>query len=430
MPKYVKKRRNRILNSPKKRAKTVKRPSVSRDEIKMSSDNAPKVKEQNKKNMRVLAGKKLERSQKMKSMGVIIAVIAVIILAFETILPAGIIQTISNITAVAGTGSYPISVAGSQILNTVPMGNYYFVLTDTHLSAYANSGKELFSESHAFEKPVLAVSRGRAIIYNQGGKQAYIYDLSERKATVETENEIICASISDSGRYAIVTHSEKYASAVSVYNKANKLIFEWYSAEETINNIAVSQNGRKLAVSTYNSSSGVFNSKVKIINYKSATPEHTKTYDNTLIYALKSSNRSGFNIIKSNGIDYLKWSSYKLKEYSNDYTASLYRSDSSYNTLVFRRESDKTDNQIVILSKSGKQKHTVRYKGLINDIQVKGSNIYLINDSDVVVLDFEGKVSRKAEYGFGGMGIAVTSTNTVAVISDSEIKRIKLGEKE
>lgn len=429
MPKYVKKRRNRFLSPPKKRTGAIKKPPVAKDEIKMTPGVGPKVKSVKQKNMRVLTGKKFQRGQRYKSFGLGISVILVILMLFETILPAGILQTVSNVIAVAGTGSYPIEVSGSQTINNVSMGNYYFVLTDSHISAFANSGKELFSDAHGFEKPVLSASKGRVLVYNQGGKQVNIYDLNERKATIETQNSIICAAMSDSGRYAVTTHSDKYASAVSVYNKSNKIIFEWYSAEDTVNNVAVSQSGRKIAVSTYNTKSGVFNSKVSIINYKSATPEHIKTYENSLIYSLKSSNSSGFNVIKSNGVDYIKWSNYKLTEYKNDYVISLYKSNYSYNTVVFCRESDKTDNQIVIFSKRGKLRHTVRYKGIINDIQVKGNSIYLINDSEITVLDFEGRVLRKNSYGYSANGIAVTATNTVAVIFDSEIKRVKLGGK-
>lgn len=430
MPRYKKKRRNKIFNSPKRSVKAPKREKASKDEIKMTSAKAPRVKASKQNNMRVVTGKKLERSRKFKSFISVAAVVLVIVMIFEIILPAGVIQTVSNLTALIGTGSYPISLSGSQTLNVVPMDNYYFRLSDTNISAYSNAGKELFTEAHGFEKPVLTVSKGRALVYNQGGNQAHIYDLKECKATVETENEIICGAISDSGNYALATYSEKYASAVSVYNTRNKVIFEWYSAEDTVNNVAVSGNGKKIAVSTFDSSSGVFNSKVNIINYKSATPEHTKTYEDCLVYGLKSSNTGRFCVIKSNGIDFIKWSNYKLAEYKNDYTVSMFRANSSVNVAVFCRESDKTDNQIIIFSKSGKVKKTVRYKGVINDIQVKGSNIYCINDTEVSVLDFEGVIKHTANYGFGGVGIAVTAANTVAVVSDSDIERIKLQEKD
>ena len=96
------------------------------------------------------------------------------------------------------------------------------------------------------------------------------------------------------------------------------------------------------------------------------------------------------------------------------------------NVAVFSRESDKTDNRIVIFSKRGRVKTTVKYNGIINDIQVKGSNIYCINDTEVTVLDFKGNVKHTANYGFGGNGLSVISANVVVVVTDSEIKRVKV----
>ena len=83
----------------------------------------------------------------------------------------------------------------------------------------------------------------------------------------DTEEKIITAAIADNGNYAVATYSNSYASAVTVFSKRNKQIYEWYSAEDTVNNIALSSTGKKLAVSSFNSSSGLFKSKVNVINY-------------------------------------------------------------------------------------------------------------------------------------------------------------------
>lgn len=428
MPRYKKKKHNRILMAPKKRAKAPVKNKYAGEDIVMTAAKSKKVKTEPKAPMKVVAGKKGERSRKFKSLISFVAVIFVIIIALQFFLPAGLLQSVSNLTAILGTGSYPIAVSGRETLSVVPFNNYYFHLTDTHLSAYSSAGKTLFSEAHGFEKAVLSTSKGRALLYNQGGEQLIIYDLKGQKSSLETKNEIICGAISDSGNYAIVTYSDSYASAVTVYNKNNKVIFEWYSAEETINNVAISSSGRKIAVSTFNSSSGVFNSKVNIINFKSATPEHTISYSNEIIYGLKTGNKFCFNVIKSNGIDTVKWSNYKIQQYNDEYNISYYRNTGSVNVGVFSRERDKTDNKIVILSKSGKLKQSVRYKGIINDIQVRGSNIYCISDSTVSVMDFEGNIKYNADYGFSGKGIFVSSANVVVVLTDSEIKRIKLSE--
>lgn len=429
MPKYKKKKHNRILNAPKKRAKQPVRVKDISDDIEMTRYDSKKVKRDSAAPMKVVKGNKGVRTKKIKTYAVALAVVFVVVMLFQLILPAGLFQTVSNITAVVGTGSYPIAVSGSQTLSVVPMGNYYLHLTDTHFSAYSSAGKILFSEAHGYENPVLSASKGKSLLYNQGGKQFSVYTLNGIQQDGETKNEIICGAISDSGNFAIASYSESYASQVTVYNKRYKQIYEWYSAEDTINNVAVASSGRKIAVSTFNSSSGVFNSKINVINFKSATPEHTLTYENKIIYGLKSCNKSNFSVIKSNGVDTVKWSNYKLEDYTDDYTISYYRNNSSVNIAVFSRERDKTDNKIVVFSKRGRVKKTVNYNGAINDIQVRGSNIYCINDSSVNVLDFDGNVKFSAEYGFGGKGISVISANVVAVITNNEILRIKLGER-
>lgn len=429
MPKYKKKKHNRILNAPKKRVKQpVKVKDVS-DDIEMTRYDSKSAKSKSTAPMKVVKGNKGVRDRKIKSYAVALAVIIVVVMLFQLILPAGLFQTVSNITALVGTGSYPIAVSGSQTLSVVPMGNYYLHLTDTHFSAYSSAGKILFSDAHGYEKPVLSTSKGKSLLYNQGGKQFSVYNLNGIQRDSDTKNEIICGAISDSGNFAIATYSESYASQVTVYNKRYKQIYEWYSAEDTINNVAIASSGRKIAVSTFNSSSGVFNSKINVINFKSATPEHTVTYENKIIYGLKSCNKSNFSVIKSNGVDTVKWSNYKSENYTDEYTISYFRNNSSVNIGVFSRERDKTDNKIVIFTKRGKVKKTVNYNVAINDIQVRGSNIYCINDSSVNVLDFDGNVKFSAEYGFGGKGISVLSANVVAVITNNEILRIKLSER-
>ncbi len=426
MPRYKKKKRNRLLSTPKKRVKAPKKREVMDDIPMTSSDGKKSVKTKEKAPMRVVKGNKLERNRKTNTAIIAVASILVVFMALQMILPAGVVQTAKNLVALLGTGNYPISVSGSQTLTVDTQNNYYFHLTDTHISGYSSGGKVLFSEQHGFDKAVLVTSKGKALIYNQGGQQYSVFDLNGKFKTFDTKEKIICGTISDSGVYAVATYSKAYASAVTVFSNRNRQIYEWYSAEDTVNNIALSSSGKKLAVSTFNSSSGLFNSKVNIINFKTATPEFTCTYDNQLIYGLTSTHKSRFCVIKSNGIDFIKWSKHDKTEYTDEYKIIYFRKCGSSVVGVFNRERDKTDNKIVIFNSKGKIKKSVVYKGIINDIRVKGSNIYCINDSTVSVLDFEGNVKFTADYGYSGSGITVISANVVAVITDNEIKRVKL----
>ena len=430
MPDYKKKKVNRLRGAPKpKKAKHIAPPE--NNDIVMTSSPAkkrgapPKTKTPDS-NMRVVNGKKLERKRKFRISFSAIFAVSVIALILHLILPVGIFENVQNLTALIGSGSYPAEIESTEVLNTVSRGNYYYVLTDTRLIAYSNGGKEIYSYSHGFEKPVLKTSKTRAMVFSQGGNEAYVYNLAELKSSVTTDKEIITANISDSGAYALVTRSDSYASVVSVYNKNDKLVYEWYSSEDTVNNVAVAPNGKKIAISAFNATSGDYSAKVCVLGFNSATPEYTESYSGSPIYGIDSMSTAGFSVITENGIQFIKWSKFQKEEYKNDYSAAMFRSSSSGSVAVFNRSSDKTDNRVAVFNSKGKLKSEFEFKGIISDIEIRGGHIYCISDTFVYLLSENGEVLRKSECGFGAVRISVTGTNSVAVVTDNQIYRIQL----
>ena len=425
MPDYKKRKHNRLFSSPAKLKKSrIKTKSYSED-IKMTSSGKRKS-ASSSSNMKVVKGRKLENKRKIKAGAVITAGLLIAVLFLQFILPAGIIEGISTVSAIVGTGGYPIELNGTETVNCVSRGSYYYVLSNTGIDAFNNSGKHIYSFTHGYENPVLKVSACRAMIFEQGGTEALVFDLKGLKTTITTEKSIITGAVSDSGRYALVTLSDKYASAVSVYDKNDRTVYEWFSAEDTVNNVIISPNGKKIAVSVFNSTAGQFRSKLSILNFKSATAEYTESYDNALIYNLDSSFRNGFLIVTENGIKFVKWHKYKSSEYKNDYSTAIFRTGKNGYVAVYNRESDKTDNRIAVFSKSGKLIAEFPYKGIVSDIAVSGNHIYCMSDTEISLLDSAGKVLRKGSCGFGAVRLIAESTNSVIVLTDNKIDKINL----
>ncbi len=426
MPDYRKKRRNKMFSAPQRVKKSRINKKEDTQDIKMSPSKKRNSADTSKSNMRVITGKKLEQKRKFKVFAVALAVLLAAVLIFQIIFPAGILTTLSNSIALIGTGGYPISLDSTDTINTVSEGSHYYVLSDSRINAFSNSGKELFSYAHGYENPVLKTSAAGALVFEQGAKVFALFDLNGLEEEITVENEIITAAISDSGAYAIVTRSEKYASAVSVYSKGGKKVYEWYSAKDTVNSAALSQSGKKLAVATFNSSVGQYESELRILGFDSATPLYSQKVDDSLIYSLENSHNSSFAVVTKNSVEFIKWSNYKIKEYSNDYTTSFFKVGKGGSTVVFNRESDKTDNRVLVFSRSGKKLYEFDFKGIISDITVYGGHIYCMSDTDIYILDENGGILRRAVCGFGAVNINVTATNTVAVVTDNKIEKIKL----
>ena len=421
MPDYRRKHRSRFKSAPKMNKKRIKSSEISSDIEMTAYDAKPK-----RQKMRVVKGKKLEQKRRLGIFAYALSVIIVILAIFQLIIPAGITETLSNTIAVIGAGKYPVELESANTLNVVSKNGYYSVLSDTKIYAVSNSGKMIYSYAHGFENPVLKTSSTRALIFDQGGTSALIFNLNGLKSTINSEKEIINANIGENGNYALVTPTDSYVASVNVYKKNNKLIYEWFSSDDMINNVALSANGKKIAVSTMSSRVGNYDSKVSVFGFKSANAEYTKEFQNTIIYELNSFSNSGFYVVTENNCDFISWRGKVITEYKNDYSADMSRQSAAGVVTVFNRENDKTDNRIAVFSNNGKLKTTVQFKGVITDIAYKGGSIYCLSDTNVHILNIQGDILRSASSGFGAQRIAVIGQKRVTAVTDNLITEIEL----
>lgn len=421
MAQYKKNRRSGFKLRPKMNKDRLKRSDLGED-IAMSSSHINK----SQKKMKVVKGKKLETKRRIKVLSSVAGIITIVLVICQLCIPAGIIETLSNTVATIGSGSYPITLEGSSTLNVISKGLHYYVLTGNSIEAYSSGGKRIFTYSHGFENPVLKTSKTRAIVFGQNSNEALIFTLKGLKNTVETDQKIKTAAIGDDGSYALVTNAEGYAAKVSVYKKSGKLLYEWFSSQDLVNNVVLAPRGNKVAISTVSSAVGSYNSKLLVLDFKSSTPEFEKSYENTVIYTLDTSFMGGFSVLTDNRCDFIKWSNYKIREYKNEYSTAMFRSGSGGMAVVYNRESDKTDNRIAVFSKSGKLKYEFKLKGIITDFALKDGHIYTLQDNKINILANDGSIMRTADYGFGAVRICPFSQSVTAVITDNTINRIKL----
>lgn len=428
MPDYKKKKVSRLKRpSPRK-------PAVKQPEEKIPMQAGPKrrgvsvsAEEKAPTQMKLVKGKKQQRRRRNGTIACLTAVLLLTALILHIILPVGIAENAENLFSLIGSGGYPVNLESTDTLYSVSRGSYYYVLTDTRLSALTNGGKTVYSHSHGFEAPVLKTSATRALIFDQGGNDAYIYNLHELKAHLEPENEIITAAISDSGVYALATRSASYASVVSVYSKSGKSLYTWYSSVDTVNNIAISPNGKKIAVTAFNAESGAFKSKLCVFEFDSADAVYTKTLDGGPFVTLDGFHNRCFTAATENKLFFVSWSDCGVTEYESDYSLSLLSAGTGGTVAVFNRESDRTDNRLAVFNAKGKLKNEFKLNAAITDISIKNGNIYCISDTEIQLYGSDGTLLRSAECGFGAVRVVPTGSKRVAVVTDNRIDSLELG---
>ena len=422
MPDYKRKKRSHF--SAKPRADKSKFAVKDKKKNKIEFDDGA-FEPKKKRSFNVLKGNKAEMKKRWQRAAIAILVVVLAVIICEVAIPAGIVESVSTLVHTIGGGNYPIIFDSTNTENVVSKDNFYYVLTDTEVKAVTKGGKVVFSHNHGFENPIIKTSKTRALVFDQGGTNAIIFKLNGVSSTLSFEKEIINGSMGEDGTYALITGADGYVAAVNVYTKRDKLIYQWFSSNDMINNVVVAPNGKKIAISTLTSNISGFNSKVMILNFKSANAEFLKNYDGEMVYNLSAVSSRGVGVATANTYDFIHWRKYESKQYKNEYNLQMLRESNKGTLLLYNRENDKTDNRIAIISKKGEVKHQLQFNGIVTDIAYKNNHIYCVSDTKAYILDMDGKIVRSADCGFGVVRFSVISQNEIAVITDNQISKIK-----
>ena len=208
--------------------------------------------------------------------------------------PTGLIELVSNSFAKSGSGSgFPVSVGGGNVLDIKNMADAVAVVSDTNFEIYNQSGKEILVAQHDSSFPVLQTNDSRALIYDEGGTNIKVYNLSGEVFTRKMKNKIILAEMGRNGTYCVVTDPKNAASMIYVYNKNDTLLFKQSFETELINSVAISDNGKILAVATLNAKGGKYVSSIKLFNIRKEERFKEITNDG-LVYSVDAVNGKNF----------------------------------------------------------------------------------------------------------------------------------------
>lgn len=419
MPDY---KRKKVRKSLKSKPRQI---TNSKQDIVMSNSKRKKGNVLPENDIKIVRGAKLKRKRRINTLLAVTAIVITACIFLSLVLPVSLYENIVNTVAMFGHGSYPADISGTDVLNTVSNGSYYYVLSDTHISAYTNAGKAIFTEMHGFSNPMMSVSDARVLVFDQGGKNVYVYNLSGQIYSLETKNDIINANISRSGNFAVVTHSDNYTSSVNVYDKNCKSIYTWNSAKDIVNNVLVNPKGDKIAVSTLNAVAGQYDANVMVLNYESADALYTLKLDSSVALSLVNSGK-GFSVITSNKYHFIHWSKFTNSEFSVSGEINIYRKSKNGILLVSNRANDRSDNTVIFVSNSGEKTSEFKINSSITDIQHSKGRIYYISDTVVNILDKNGTLLRYGSCGYGSTKFSVISAHSLAVITDNQIIKTEI----
>ncbi len=116
------------------------------------------------------------------------------------------------------------------------------------------NGSAVTSMVMQMENPAATGCDSFAVFYDLGGRRLAVARFDGTVEEIDTEGNILSATVSEGGYLAVTTEHTGYRALVTVYDPQMEEIYEWYSSSAWVISASVSPDGRKLAVLSYTAS--------------------------------------------------------------------------------------------------------------------------------------------------------------------------------
>ena len=183
---------------------------------------------------------------------------------------------------------FPYKVQGSLLLpgNAVLINGDLAVLTSNSFEVVSLSGTKFSKRSHNFSNPAIKSCKNKAIAYDIGGTSYSVEFGLKSGFSASSDFKIICADISSSGIYAIVSESAAYLSQLTVFNRDKTEKYKYNFADFYVCSVSLKQDGSGAAVCGVSSLDGQVKSIIYVFDFNSKEPAVTYDVDDNMLFSV------------------------------------------------------------------------------------------------------------------------------------------------
>jgi hypothetical protein len=298
------------------------------------------------------------------------------------------------------------------------------IINDSYFELYSSKGKLINAVSHGMSSPRLEYSEARYLLYDSDRYKVTVFNYSDELYSREFDKTIVSADIGRNGTFSVVTDSDSFHNTVYVYNKKNELIFTWNSAQYYVTDVALSDDGKSIAVSLLNSVEGKFESFIYILDMKKATPKFSYKL-NDIVSSITSCGKQYFIV---NGFDRaysIPWSGGAENDLNISGIIRCYANNvDGLSCVVSGRQDNEHVNKITVCNQNGSVISSVDFKSVVYDVSLSESAICILSENEVYVYDFNGNLLNNFNFGFKGKFVGIFDTDNVFVLDNTKLNSV------
>jgi len=281
---------------------------------------------------------------------------------------------------------YPVDLPENEIIKITGFNQDLLVQSRTNLYIYDKRGMQINSIQLNYKSPIIKTAKKRFLVYDQGQNSLSVYSRTKQLKKITYNYPITVADMAQNGTYAVSTGEQQYVSQVIVYNSSNSEQFKWSSADKIVNALALSDNGKYIAITCIDVAGGVLESNILIFDTGKTEPVASFSIENSIVLSIEYKLNNNISVITDNKALLYSNSGEKLAEY--DYQAqgiSFFDNSQPCNTMlvtgIFSQE-HKLD--IVNLDESYKPKAVKTVAKPVNSAVCEGNFIFIMSDNELI----------------------------------------------
>lgn len=221
------------------------------------------------------------------------------------------------------------------------------------LTIYDSAGIVLTEDTLNYTTPCLSVSGKYVLTYDLGGKSYAIYNTLTRVVKRDTDFKILCADMSDSGAYVLVTRSNETKYVVQLYNEALNHTMSIYK-DHYVMDASIREDGERVVIVSAVPSETDFSCEVSLCAAGEAEPLLTTTYTGLMPLQAEFHPDGSFTVLCDSAVLFFDENGSQLGRYSLS-GMTLVSADMAdgYVALVGAENALGSENRVVVLDTNG-----------------------------------------------------------------------------
>lgn len=359
------------------------------------------------KSQKIIPLKKLRNKKNLKkilSLLIIPAVILVVAVAFllsarllGNVAVSNTIDGLREIKTLFSDGNgFPYALGEEKINKIELIDNRVLILSEDACSVLDYKAGKWFGNQITNPDSKVITENGRALIYSNGSSQVILQSRTEELGSVNADGQVVTAALGYNGAFATSHTGEESQSVLTVYSNRFEKEFQWNCSNERIASIALSKNGKKVAVAAV----GVKDAEIytRIIIFDTAKTEAVKDmkFSGTLFLKMVWTNSDAIIAVGDNQTVVFDENGEKTGTLTyNDHDISCIKSDDKGNVAVCRTDLGGAKTYITVYQKDGTKACEKSFEGEITDMDIDKNRFAVLRNGEITVYNFEGEEKEK-----------------------------------